>query len=1109
MSTVPNMTEEYIAKIPALQMLLALGWQYIPPAECLKKRGSNREVILRDELVAFLQTRRFSYKGKEYPLSPNAVDHIVREVCTPPMQEGLLTANERIYDKLCLGVTVTEFVDGQKISATVPLLDWNELDAAAPARNRFVVTEEMEVLCADGLHTRRPDIVAFVNGLPLVVMEAKKPESGNPNKNMVDEGVSQNIRNQKHDEIPLLFVYSQLLLAISGTDGKYGTTKTIDTFWQRWHEEEIPLAEVESLKNRIPTREEQHKLFDWREDAHAMRAFFQSLWSRPTQVTEQDTLLVSLLSKGRLLEIIRYFTLFDRKKGKIVARYPQMFGVRRMLERIQQHKAPREGGGRQGGVIWHTTGSGKSLTMVFLCKALLLHPALAQCRIIVVTDRVDLEKQLAGTFQDAGAYGGAIASKSAEKSKAKSGRDLALRIGKGVERIIFTLVQKFNSAAKLKECHNPSEDIIVLVDEGHRSQQGGTHERMRAALPNAAYIAFTGTPLLRKEKTVSKFGPIIHAYTMQRAVQDEAVRPLLYEERKPELDINQKAIDAWFERITDGLSDEQKADIKRKFDNKDTVYGSDNRIELIAWDIAKHFKDYVRDLDPELKGQLATDSKISAIRYKQHLDETGWVTSAVVISPPDTREGNKDVNEDDEALPLVHQWYKKNVGKTPPQDYERGVIEDFATDGAPDILIVVDKLLTGFDEPRNAVLYIDKPLEGHSIIQAIARVNRLHPAKEYGLLIDYRGILAKLDTAVAGYQLLEERTLEGYEVKDIEGLYHQVNTEYKRLPALHDALWAIFNDVGNKKDIQQFRQVLTPHYATDPGEDGDLYDTRQKVREDFYQALTVFGLCLKVALASRSFYEDGAFDEKTVAMYKKDLAFFIELRKIARRDAQETVDYSIYEEQIRKLVDKHVMGEGITVAEDHYLVDELGKVQDPSTWSTEKLRNETDIIKSRVRKSIDQELTFDPYAQKYFSQLLKEAIAKAEEMFNHPYKQFALFQEFEERVRQRRMADIPEALREKERARAFFGIFRMAESTQAPELQDKLVEESLAAERIVSLAIAENSLNPQDIEAEITKGLLPRLYSWLGLEQAQKVIDGIIKSTRYGSRVFTHGGKEA
>ena len=364
---------------------------------------------------------------------------------------------------------------------------------------------------------------------------------------------------------------------------------------------------------------------------------------------------------------------------------------------------------------------------------------------------------------------------------------------------------------------------------------------------------------------------------------------------------------------------------------------------------------------------------------------------------------------------------------------------------------------------------------------------------------------------MAAYQNLEERTQEGYEIEDIKGLYHQVNTEYKRLPALHDALWSIFRDVRNHKDMQQFRQILTPQYETEPGEDGDLYDTRQKVREDFYQALTAFGLCLKVALSSRSFYEDGAFDEATVAKYKQDLTFFMELRKIARRDAQETVDYSVYEEQIRKLVDKHVVGEGITVAEDHYLVDELGKVQDPTTWSKEKLRNETDIIKSRVRKSIDQELAFDPYAQKFFSQLLKEAIAKAEEMFNHPYKQFALFQEFEERVRQRRMADIPEQLREKEQARAFFGIFRMAQDSHdlTEENTDKLIEESLEAEKIVALAVAENSLNPQDIEAEITKGLLPRLYGWLGLERATKVIENIIKSTRYGNWNSKQGGKSA
>ena len=220
------------------------------------------------------------------------------------------------------------------------------------------------------------------------------------------------------------------------------------------------------------------------------------------------------------------------------------------------------------------------------------------------------------------------------------------------------------------------------------------HERMRKALPNAAYIAFTGTPLLKNEKTASKFGPIIHAYTMQRAIEDGTVTPLLYEERKPELDVNEKAIDNWFEKITAGLSDEQQGDLKKKWGKKGPVYGSGNRIELIAWDIAVHFSENVKKLGQGLKGQIATDSKRAAIRYKKHLDETGLVTSAVVISPPDTREGHSEVDEAE--LPEIQQWWKDNV-KGDSQDYERAVIEDFSTPGQPDLVIVVDKLLTGFD----------------------------------------------------------------------------------------------------------------------------------------------------------------------------------------------------------------------------------------------------------------------------------------------------------------------------------------------------------------------------------------------------------------------------
>ncbi len=226
------------------------------------------------------------------------------------------------------------------------------------------------------------------------------------------------------------------------------------------------------------------------------------------------------------MEFIRFFLFFDKDKGKIAARYQQAFGAKSMLARISQRRVD---GGREDGVVWHTTGSGKSNLMVFLCEALLLDQELAGCRVIVVTDRVDLEKQLAAIFLTGGAIGSEVgAKKDDEKAKVQSGRDMAARIGPGTERIIFTLLQKFNSATKLPECHNPSDEMIVLLGEGHRSQGGENHERMRLALPNAAFLAFTGTPLLKEDKTRNKFGPILHAFSMQRAVEDGAVTPLVY-----------------------------------------------------------------------------------------------------------------------------------------------------------------------------------------------------------------------------------------------------------------------------------------------------------------------------------------------------------------------------------------------------------------------------------------------------------------------------------------------------------------------------------------------------------------------------------------------------
>jgi type I restriction enzyme R subunit len=1084
MSVIPETKEVFSSQIPALQVLMAMGYEYLSPAQALAYRGGQTsEVILRSVLIAELRKRRFNWKGQDYPLSNNAIDDIVRQLTSPGLGEGLLSANERLYDHLTLGLTVTEFIDGKKAQPTIALIDWEN-----PVNNCFQVTDEFEVLNAGGTGTRRPDIVCFVNGIPLVCIEAKRPDPHNPHKDMLKEGISQHLRNQGVAEIPHLFAYSQILLSVNGLDGRYGTTRTPAKFWALWREELLQDGSFDAIKNTELSESQAAQLFGHR--PAWMRQYFDSQVEQgKLLVTGQDKLIVSLLQPDRLLEFMRFFILFDKKSGKIAARYQQYFGIKKLIDQVTR-KDSRDA--RQGGVIWHTTGSGKSFTMVFMAKALILHEQLKPCRFFVVTDRIDLETQLSKVFANAGAL---ASPRDVEKAKATSGKDLAQRISQGNERILFSIINKFATASKQPECHNPSSDIIVLVDEGHRGHGGETHERMRQALPNAAYIAFTGTPLLKNDKTTNKFGPIIHAYTMQRAVEDGTVTPLLYEERVPELGTNAKAIDNWFERITEGLTDKQRADLKKKFAQKGQIYQSESRIELIAHDIADHF---VKNVADGLKAQLATDSKLSAIRYKKYLDESGVVSSAIIMSPPDTREGHEEVDES--QLPEVQQWWLTHVGNQSEEAYTKEVIRRFADEDDPQILIVVDKLLTGFDEPRNAVLYIDKPLKQHNLIQAIARVNRLHELKKFGLLIDYRGILKELDTTLEAYQNLAERTQDGYDIDDLIGLYRQVNTEYKKLPVLHDTLWAIFKDVKNRADLEQFRQVLIPHYQTDDA--GDSYDAKQKVREDFYEALTAFSLCLEIALGSSSFYEDRSFSEDDIRTYKRDVRFFSQLRQIARQDAGETIDYSDYASRIKKLIDKHVVGEGIREPEGVFIVNELGK-QKPEDWTDEKTRNETDIIRTRLKKTIEQDLQDDPYAQKVFSELLDQAIRDAEAMFEHPFKQYVLFKDLEEKLAEREVPDTPDSLASNPHAKAYFGVFKLVFGEDAFKSlseadRQSYVEQAFAIDELVDKAVAENSVNPQNIEAEIRKGLLPRLFKMIGMDKAKEVIEHIVQITRVG-----------
>ena len=495
-SSLPNFREEQSAKIPALTLLTNLGYQFISPNECVVKRGNLSTVILPDVLRNVLKHKTYSFMGKERPLSESAIDKIVNELANPAMNEGLKAANEKLYNALTYGIGVTEFIDGKKANPTINVIDWE-----TPENNQFHFTEELEVENAHGTGKRIPDIVCFVNGLPWVVIEAKRPDSSHEGKPTVGEGISQNIRNQKVDEIPHLFAYSQLLISVNGHDALYGTCGTPSKFWAKWKEEAITDTTFSRLKNTLLTPAQIDSLFGHR--SKTVRDEYLSLISGgDLAVTDQDRLLVSLLRHDRLLEMTQLFTLFDKKAGKIVARYQQVFGIKALIERVTSFD---EKGARNGGVIWHTTGSGKSFTMVFLSKALIWIKALAKCRVVVVTDRVDLEDQLANTF----ASGGALSDKDRKTSMATTGRRLAQQIGKGNERIIFSIINKFGTAVEMPECYNDSSDIIVLVDEGHRSQNGENNIRMQQTLPKAAYIGFTGTPLLQDDKTENKFGKII------------------------------------------------------------------------------------------------------------------------------------------------------------------------------------------------------------------------------------------------------------------------------------------------------------------------------------------------------------------------------------------------------------------------------------------------------------------------------------------------------------------------------------------------------------------------------------------------------------------------
>lgn len=894
--------ERNLSQKPALEVLEKIGYILLRPDDAESMRGSRYAVILQSVLKSQLKTiNEFEYRGKKNLFSDKNIEQAVLDI-DEDLSDGLVKTNEKIYNSLLLGRSYPEVVsleDGAR-SFNINYVDWSH-----PENNVFHAVEEFIVEREDAQGNVRPDVVLFINGIPFAVIEFKKASIA------VAQGISQMIRNQGQGYIPQLFKFIQIVLAANKNEVQYATAGTPLKFWQTWKEE----ADSDD--------------FEW----------YQSELKKVVVdriPTIQDQNIVSILHPERVLDLIRFFIIFD-KNDKKIARYQQYFAIKEIIRTIQETD---QQGNRQSGVIWHTQGSGKSLTMVMLAKYLLSELAAIHPQIVVVTDRIELDSQIHKTFNYS----------RVKAARANSGKNLVELIHNHNADVITSVVHKFDTASK-NHTVVKSKNVFVLVDESHRTQYGELHTKMKQVFPNACYLGFTGTPLMKDEKnTMIKFGGrLIHKYTIKDGVEDKTIVPLLYEGRMVEQTVNRTAIDNRLEMITRNLNQKQAEILKQKWSHFEKIASSEQRIRLIADDIYVHFSKFYKGTP--FNAMLATDSKFDAIRYKEAFDEYGDLRVAVVISAPDMREGNDEV--DGELNDRVIKFWKKQMDAYgDPAKYEEHIKSEFVDGEDVDILIVVDKLLTGFDAPRASVLYVDKPIKEHTLLQAIARVNRIYDGKDFGLIVDYRGLLQPLDEAL---QMYSGAGLEKYDGKDIEGALVDVVSISGKLREAYSHLIGIFKEVKNKKDREEYELVLADDH----------------LREDFYNQLSLFGKYLAIALESVHLYN--ALGEDEVGQYKKDFKCFQELRATVKLRYSDSIDHKEYESKMRNLMDTYIAAEEVVrisapvdILNEKDFEEEISKLGSP--------RSKADAIRTRMTQRIHDKFEENPSFYKKFSERIQEII---------------------------------------------------------------------------------------------------------------------------------------
>ena len=856
MTVMKDWNEKQLVENRLIQQLQEIGYDYFSGLSLEEERETMSDVILRGRLTSAI-VRLNPW------IDENNLNKVVRSILHIEAT-SLIEANENFHYGLVNYISVQQDLGKGKKNQTVRLIDFTN-----PENNEFLVVDQFSISDARG--TIRPDLLVFVNGLPLVVIECKSPLLH------VDEQIGQAVKQLKRyqEDKERLFHYNQFMIATSNDRAKVGTVGAQTQHYGEW-KDPYPLKTAEINDNPTP----------------------------------QDVLIAGMLDKKNLLDLIQNFIVFEPENGKTIkklARYQQYRAVNKAIDRILNAQSPQD----RGGVVWHTQGSGKSLTMLYLAVKLRRIEALENPTVVIVTDRKDLDDQISNTFRRCGFP---------NPKQAAGVSQLKKLLQEGPGSTVMTLVQKFQEDRQ--EGGYPllsdSKNIFVMVDESHRSQYKGLATNMRTALPNACYLGFTGTPIDKEDKSTTKtFGPYIDKYTIEQAVEDGATVPIFYESRMTDLHVQGETLDELFDRNFRSYSEEDRERIKQKYAKEDAIIASPQRIEQIVLDLIKHYETHIQPNG--FKAQIVAVTREAAVLYKQKLDELSDIESAVIFSAS---------HNDQEPMKSHH--ITKEQEKLLIDRFKKPMQEDKLS-----VLIVCDKLLTGFDAPIEQVMYLDKPLKEHNLLQAIARTNRTYKNKTYGLIVDYFGVSKFL-----------EQALGIFTKQDIKGALLPIDSEIPRLESRHRSAMNYF-DYINKDNLEACLQVLEP----------------EDVRHEFDTAFKRFAQSMDMVMPSPK-----------AQRYTADLKFLGKVQQLAKsRYREELTDISDCGEKVKRLIAEHLRASSIQVVHDPIDIlsnrfdEELNKTQSEEAKASEMEH----AIKHEIKIKIDENPVFYTSLREKLEQLIQ------------------------------------------------------------------------------------------------------------------------------------------